>query len=251
MTVPLLSLWLGAAGLVVGSFLGLVSVRLPQDEDVVFGRSCCRACHRVLSWPDLVPVASFVRTWGRCRTCGDRIPSRYPLLELAGGGVGAWAAVASPTVPEAMLAALLGWQLLLIAMIDFDHHWLPDRLTLPLLATGLTAAAVLDRLSMRDALLGAVIGFVALWSFAFAYRRLRGRLGLGGGDPILFAAIGAWIGWYSLPVVLLVASLSGLSLVVARWMLGNRPATDDRLPFGVFLALGTWAVWVAEPVLAG
>lgn len=243
MTPALLAFYLGLIGLVVGCFLGLVSVRWPADEDVVIGRSHCRTCRRTLSWPDLLPVASYVWTRGRCRTCAAPIPIKYPLIELAACGVGVWAALAGSTLPEAILTALLGWQLLLIAVIDFEHAWLPDRLTLPLLATGLIAAAVLDRLPIVDAGIGALAGLAALWMIGFVYRRWPGRDGLGD-SPILFAAGGAWVGWAGLPLVLLFAGLTGLGVVLARWARRGRPEPDRLTPFGAYLAAGIWLTWI-------
>ncbi|HYC98457.1 prepilin peptidase [Brevundimonas sp.] len=243
MTTPLLAASLGVTGLVVGSFLGLVSLRLPAGEGVVAGRSRCQGCDRRLGWPDLVPVLSYLALRGRCRTCRSAIPARYPMLELAAAAVGLWAALATATPLEAGLTALLGWQLLLIAAVDLEHLWLPDRLTLPLLATGLVAAAAVEPVTLPDALLGAAAGFAALWLLGVAYRRLRGRDGLGGGDPILFAAGGAWVGWQGLPFVLLIASLAGVSLVVARRLAGSEVASNDRVPFAPLLGIGIWLVW--------
>lgn len=243
MTPALLAFHLGLIGLVVGCFLGLVSVRWPADEDVAIRRSHCRTCRRTLSWPDLVPVASYLWTRGRCRTCAAPIPIKYPLIELAAGGIGVWAALAGSTPPESILTALLGWQLLLIAVIDFEHAWLPDRLTLPLLATGLIAAAVLDRTPLVDAGIGAVTGLVTLWLIGVAYRRWPGGDGLGD-SPILFAAGGAWVGWSGLPMVFLIACLTGLGLVLADRIRGVLREPGRLTPFGAFLATGIWMVWV-------
>jgi len=242
MTSALLTFYLGLIGLVVGCFLGLVSVRWPADEDVACGRSHCRDCLRILTWPDLVPVASYLRAQGRCRTCAAPIPIRYPLIELAAGGLGVWAALAGSTPLESILSALLGWQLLLIAVIDFEHAWLPDRLTVPLLATGLVAAAVLDRLSLVDAGIGAAMGLAGLWLIGFAYRRWPGRDGLGE-SPLLLAAGGAWVGWSGLPMVFLIAGLTALGLVLARFIRGVPRETDRLTPFGTFLAVGVWLTW--------
>ncbi len=121
MTAALLAFYLVLIGLVVGSFLGLVSVRLPEGEGVLHGRSRCRSCGRLLSWPDLVPVASYFRARGRCRTCGASIPIKYPLMELSSAGIGLGAALAGSTLPEALLIALLGWQLLLAVVIYLEH----------------------------------------------------------------------------------------------------------------------------------
>lgn len=242
------ALALAGLGLIAGSFLGLVSVRLPAGEGVVAGRSRCGGCGRSLDARDLIPVVSYVVARGRCRRCEAPIPVRYPLMELGCAVIGAWAALSQPTPVSAALTALLGWQLLLIAIIDGEHFWLPDRLTLPLLATGLTAAALLDVPTLRDSLIGAAVGFAALWSLARAYRRLRGREGLGGGDPVLFAAIGAWTGWLGLPTVLIWASAAGLSLVAAQRLSGRGVSGGDRLPFGVFLAIGAWMTWLLGPL---
>ncbi|KQY96732.1 peptidase A24 [Brevundimonas sp. Root1423] len=239
---------LSGLGLIAGSFLGLVSVRLPAGQDFVAGRSRCGSCSRTLAPRDLVPLLSYALAKGRCRLCGARISLRYPAMELGCAALAAWAAILQPTPLAAILTALLGWQLLLIAVVDAEHFWLPDALTLPLLASGLAASALLDAPGLADSLIGAIIGFASLWSLAWAYRRLRGRDGLGGGDPWLFAAIGAWTGWIGLPSVLLWAAAAGLSVVLAT-QLGRRKLTaSSRLPFGVFLAIGGWFTWNYGPL---
>lgn len=177
----------------------------------------------------------------------DPFPGRHALAAAVAGGVGAAAGLLETSWGGALLTALLGWHLLLIALVDGEHYWLPDRLTLPLLAAGIAAAAALDRLGIVEALIGAVAGFAVLWLLAWVYRKVRGREGLGGGDPVLLAAIGAWTGWTGLPGVLLWAALAGLSVVAGRAAAGRRVSGADRLPFGVFLALGGWLTWVFGP----
>ena len=248
MTPAILALLLGAVGLAAGSFLGLVSLRLPRGEGVVSGRSRCAGCGATLAPWRLVPVLSYLASRGRCAGCGAPIPRRYPLMELAAAGVGVWSALSQPTVAAAVLTALLGWQLLLIAVIDAEHFRLPDRLTLPLLATGGLAAVLLGHTTPLDALIGAAVGFAGLWLLALAYRSLRGREGLGDGDPVLLAAGGAWVGWIGLPSVLLWAAAAGLSLVAARLLTGRRVSGGDRLPFGPFLAAGIWLTWLIGPL---
>lgn len=244
----LLAATLAGAGLLAGSFLGLVSLRLPAGEGIVAGRSRCGGCGRPLAPWRLVPLLSYLASGGRCAACRCAIPVRYPLMESACAAIGAGAALSQPSAAAAVLTALLGWQLLLIAVVDAEHFWLPDRLTLPLLATGLLAAAVLDGLTLFDAVAGAAAGFGGLWLLARVYRRVRGREGLGGGDPFLLAAGGAWVGWIGLPSVLLWAALSGLSLTAARLLTGRRVSGADRLPFGVFLAVGLWLTWLLGPL---
>lgn len=244
----LLILCLSALGLIAGSFLGLVSVRLPAGQGVVAGRSRCAACNRTLAPWDLIPLLSYALARGRCRTCGVRISIRYPLMEVACAAIGACAAFINPTPIAAILTALFGWQLLLVAIIDAEHFWLPDELTLPLLTSGLVASVVLDTPTLLNSLIGAVVGFGSLWSLAWVYRRLRGREGLGGGDPYLYAAIGAWVGWAGLPSVLLWAAAAGLSLVFASGLTGRSWTGSSRLPFGVFLAIGGWFTWGFGPL---
>lgn len=235
-------------GLIAGSFLGLLSVRLPLDEPFVTSRSRCRQCGRTLAPQDLIPLVSHVAARGRCRGCSAPVSIRYPLMEICGAAIGIWAASSQPTLAGAALTALLGWQLLLIAVIDAEHQWLPDELTLPLLAAGIASAAILPDLALRESLIGAAAGFASLWGLSQAYRRLRGREGLGGGDPRLFGAIGAYVGWAGLPSVLVWASVAGLSLVFARHLTGRAVSGSDRLAFGVFLSAGAWLTWVYGPI---
>lgn len=232
----------------VGSFVGLLTVRLPAERPVLFGRSACGACGRTLGPLDLVPLLSFAALGGKCRTCRAPIPRRYPLVEAACLVVGLWAALAF-SGPPALVAAVFGWWLLALAVIDAEHFWLPDVLTLPLLLTGLGAALAFDPL-WTDRLIGAVAGWAALAALAYGYRRLRGREGLGGGDPRLFGAIGAWVGWQELPSVLLIAAVVGI--VWALFVGKGRPRADLRLPFGTCLAAGAWLTYLYGPLgLAG
>lgn len=244
----ILAAGLGCAGLLAGSFLGLVSLRLPRGEGFVAGRSRCRGCDRPLGPLRLIPLLSYALSRGRCAACGVAIPIRYPAMEFACAAIGLLAALIQPSIAAALLTALLGWQLLLIATVDGEHFWLPDHLTFPLLGTGLFAAVALDRLTLVESMTGAAVGFGGLWLVGRAYRRIRGRDGLGGGDPFLLAAGGAWTGWIGLPSILIWAALGGLSVVAAGLVTGRRISGSDRLPFGVFMALGVWLTWLLGPL---
>ena len=241
---------MGLLGLILGSFIAAVSVRLPRDEDVVFGRSRCMSCGGTLKAWQLVPVFSWLVQRGRCGLCGAAVSPRYLLIESAAAAIGVWAALAPGDGDGLMIAAtaVLGWQLLLIALIDGENFWLPDELTLPLIATGLIGSAVLARGWPVPQLSGAALGFGLLWALATLYRRVRGRDGLGGGDPILFAGAGAWVGWIGLPSVLLWACAAGLSVVLTLRTTRGSVALTDRLPFGTFLALGIWLTWLYGPL---
>lgn len=232
-----------ALGPIIGSFIGLLSLRLPHGAPVGLERSACGGCGRTLGLLDLAPLLSFVASGGRCRTCGSEIPRRYPALEVGCAVIAGWAWLAQPG-PQALAGALLGWQLLLLAVLDAEHFWLPRVLTVPLIATGLALGAA----PLPDRAIGAAAGYLALALIAWSYHRLRGREGLGGGDAWMLAGAGAWVGWIALPTVLLWACAAGLSLVAASMLVGRRMAADARLPFGVFLALGTWLAWLYGPL---
>jgi leader peptidase (prepilin peptidase)/N-methyltransferase len=234
---------LGLVGALVGSFIGLVSLRLPAGEPTAVSRSRCSGCSRQLGVGDLVPLLSFALLRGRCRTCRSPIEKRYPLIELASVSIGVASAFALPG-EHAIAAALLGWWLLLLGLLDAEHYWLPDRLTYPLTGLGLGAAAYFGTPSLADAAIGAGAGFILFAAVATAYKRLRKRDGLGGGDWKLFAAGGAWLGWRLLPQLLLLAALAGLAAaLMLHW---RKPGfLAQRLPFGVFLAPAIWLLYVA------
>lgn len=231
-------------GAIVGSFLATIFVRWPQDQSALGGRSRCDGCGAPLRAWELVPILSFVLLRGRCRRCGARVDPSHLAIELAGGIVGLAAAVAHP-LPLALATALLGWLLLLIAALDVEHQWLPDALTLPLVPLGLGAAALGLDPPLLDRLLGAVIGGGVLWLLGMLYRSLRGRDGLGGGDPKLLAGIGAWLGVLQLPFVLLGAGLLGLVALLMMRLRGRTIEATTRLPLGALMALAAWPIWLA------
>ncbi|MBL0947475.1 A24 family peptidase [Brevundimonas sp.] len=173
---------------------------------------------------------------------------REGAISLMAGGLGVWAALASPTLMIATVSALLAWQLLMLAIVDGENFWLPDVLTWPLVVTGLVAAWWLEPDTLTARAIGAVAGFGLLWGLGWLYRKLRGREGLGGGDPFLMAGAGAWVGWMGLASVMLWAGIAGLSLVVARRVTGKAVSGQDALPFGVFLAIGIWLTWLYGPL---
>ena len=154
------------------------------------------------------------------------------------------AAILAHPMPLAGVTAILGWWLVLHAALDLEHEWLPDRLTWPLLAAGLAAAWGGFGPPLEGRLIGAAAGFATLFAIAFLYRALRGREGLGGGDPNLFAASGAWLGWTQLPFVLVGAGLLGLAALLFRRLRGRAVAATDRLPLGALMALAAWPIWI-------
>lgn len=207
------------------------------------GRSRCDACDAPLRPGELIPLVSYIAAGGRCRRCGEAIDPRHIAMELAGAGIGL-AAFAAHSAPLADVTALLGWWLLLIAALDLEYQWLPDRLTLPLLPLGLLAAWAGFGPPLADRVIGAAMGFLILWIVAALYRRIRGREGLGGGDPKLLAAIGAWLGWQQVPAVLLGAGLIGIAAVLTKRLRGETVTGTDRLPLGSLMAIAAWPIWL-------
>lgn len=235
------------AGAIIGSFLATILLRWPEGRGAMAGRSACDGCGRTLGPRDLIPILSFLLARGRCRECGARIDPRHPAMELAAAAIGAIAFVAHPT-PLAPVSAALGWWLLLVLAIDAEHQWLPDRLTLPLVPLGIAAAWAGFGPPLLDRAIGAAAGGIGLWLIGWAYRALRRREGLGGGDPKLLAGIGAWLGWMQLPYVLLGAGLIGLAAALWLRARGSALAATTRLPLGAFMAAAAWPLWLVAAV---
>jgi leader peptidase (prepilin peptidase)/N-methyltransferase len=234
-------------GAIVGSFLATILIRWPQGRSVLAGHSRCDACDTALAPRELVPLLSCAVQRGRCLRCGAAIDPRHLAVELAAAAIGIVAILAHP-LPLAAVTALLGWWLLLVAALDLEHHWLPDRLTLPLIPLGLAAAWAGFGPPLAERALGAAFGWAALFLIGWAYRRLRGRDGMGGGDPRLMAAIGAWAGIWPLPAILLGAGLIGLAAVAAMRLRGEAVTAASRLPLGTLLALAAWPVWLVVAI---
>lgn len=234
----------------IGSFLGVVALRLPQHRGVVAGRSACDACGHTLSPRDLVPLASYLVLRGRCRHCGAPIDPLHPLMEVAAVAV-ALSAVLVTTGWIAVASCVLGWMLLTLSAIDWRTGFLPDVLTFPLIAAGLGVAYAIDQTSILEHVIGVACGFITFALLATGYRRLRDRDGLGLGDAKLLAASGAWLSWIGLPSVILLAAISGLAFVLLRSLNGTKVVGTARIAFGPALALATWIVWLFGPLVPG
>ena len=261
LTEPLAT-WLvsGIVGLCVGSFLNVVIHRLPKMLDrgwqaqcaelsgepppelppynLITPRSQCPACgHRIAAFEN-IPVLSFLFLRGRCSACAVPISARYPFIELLTGALTIAAVLRFGVTPTAAAACLLIWSLIALTFIDFDTQLLPDSITLPLLWSGLLANVVgfVPGVSLRDAVVGAIAGYVALWTIYWLFKLVRGKEGMGYGDFKLLAALGAWLGWQMLPLIVLLSSfvgaLIGIGLVVFR-------GRDHQIPlaFGPYLAI--------------
>lgn len=241
-------LWLPAGlgfvlGAIVGSYLATLLIRWPQGRSALGGRSGCDHCSGVLGAADLIPVVSFLISRGRCRRCGGRIDRRHVAIELAAALVGLVSVLAHP-MPLAGATMLLGWMLLILAALDAEHQWLPDALTLPLVPLGLLVAWAGLGPPLLDRAIGAAAGWLVLALLGAGYRSVRGREGLGGGDPKLLAGIGAWVGALQLPFVLLGAGLVGLVAVAAMRLRGAKVGGATRLPLGTLMALAAGPIWL-------
>ena len=257
---PYLGIVLAALlGLQVGSFLNVVVWRLPlmmqrqweeecaqlqghEDEtkppfNLLTPRSHCTACQTPLRPAHLVPVFSYVWLKGKCGYCAAPVSVRYPLVEIAVAAVWAVCVYRWGVSPEALAWACFGSALLTLALIDSDTMLLPDSLTLPLLWVGVLCASVgLLKVSLVQSVWGAALGYGLLWLVQTVFKLVTGKQGMGEGDYKLLAALGAWLGWFALPMVLLIASLSGVLVALfMRWR--GRKQAGEPLPFGPYLAL--------------
>lgn len=221
-------------GLIIGSFLGVLTGRWPHGLALT-GRSRCDACGVQLGALDLVPVLSILWLRGRCRRCGAAIAPRHLAIELAAAVVGAVMLGRYPLWPG-LVAALAGWWLLALIVLDAEHQWLPDRLTLPFIPAGLGLGLVLGFAGLWERALAALLGFGVLAALRLGYRLRTGREGMGGGDPKLLAGIGALLGVLPLPFILTGAALLGLALALLDRLRGRDITATTALPFGALMA---------------
>ena len=250
-------------GLLVGSFLNVVIHRIPKMMEATWRQearelleqpapkgeetppifnlvtpgSHCPHCNHRIRWYENVPVVSWALLKGRCSGCKAAISKRYPIIELLTALVAGLCAWRFGYDPWLIFMLYGSFTLLALAVIDLDTTLLPDDLTYPLLWAGLLAAVLgISPVSLSDAVIGAMAGYLALWSLYWVFKLLTGKEGMGYGDFKLMAAMGAWLGWASLPGLLLLSSLSGLIAFAALRVTGQL-ASDAPMPFGPAIAL--------------
>lgn len=249
-------------GLLVGSFLNVLIYRLPkmlmrdwrkqahevlempaQDNaetfNLVLPHSSCPHCgHEIKPWEN-IPLFSWLFLRGKCSGCSERISIRYPLVELACGVLSAVVAWHYGVSWETLTMLVLTWGLLAMSLIDADHQILPDILVLPLLWLGLILNHFDLFTSLSDALWGAIIGYMSLWSIFWLFKLVTGKEGMGYGDFKLLAMIGAWGGWQVLPLTILLSSVVGavLGIIILRV---QRNSMSNPIPFGPYLAVAGW-----------
>lgn len=239
MLAELPSFWLWTVvvlwGAVWGSFANVVIARVPYGRSVSLPASHCPSCETPLAWYDNIPLLSWLLLRGRCRSCRAPISAQYPLVELGGiassvlaaflaaGGVSLWRLAETPPIQVLSVWMLLSYFLLLLmilSVIDLRHLLLPHRLTGMLAILALIYAIAgpfggdwrgfVPQVSVWSAVTGFLVGYGTLYIFAMAYQLIRGRQGIGGGDFMLFGALGAWFGWEALPLIMLLAALQGV-----------------------------------------
>jgi leader peptidase (prepilin peptidase)/N-methyltransferase len=237
-------------GAIIGSFLNVCIVRLPDGRSVVSPPSHCPKCQTYLAWYENVPILSYLVLGGRCRTCKIRISPIYPAVEVLTGALAlALFLRLGPTLAFAGYFAFAA-ALVVITFIDLDHQIIPDVISLPGIAVGLAFSLVSPLVTPLDAILGVLAGGGVLLSVAWLYKTFRGQEGMGGGDIKLLAMIGAFLGWQSIFVTLFVGSVIG-SIIGVVVMLYEGADTKLAIPFGPFLAGGAlvYLFW-GERILA-
>jgi leader peptidase (prepilin peptidase) / N-methyltransferase len=262
--VPLGLLCVGllSLGLVVGSFLNVVIYRLPLMMETRWRRDCCELLEVAQEKPEArltlatpnshcpqcktaikpwqnIPILSYLLLGGKCSNCAMPISPRYPAVELVTGLMTLALAWFFDLSPALLGAALLTWSLIALAMIDIDHQLLPDDITLPLLWLGLLFNLSSTYVSLPSAVIGAMAGYLILWSIYWAFKLLTGKEGMGYGDFKLLAALGAWLGWQALPLVILLSSLVGAVCGIALMFIKRR-GREIPIPFGPYLAMAGW-----------
>ena len=259
------------AGLMVGSFLNVVIHRLPKmlerqwraecaelaggtplapvaRYDLAVPRSTCPKCGSKITAAQNIPLVSYLVLRGRCANCREPISPRYPVVEAVSGALAGYVAWRYGLSSALFGALIFTWAMIALTFIDLDTFYLPDSITLPLLWAGLlfnTGATFID---LRSAVIGAVAGYLALWSVFWAFKFATGKEGMGYGDFKLLAAIGAWLGWKMLPLVILLSSVVGAAVGIALIVFAKH-AREKPIPFGPYLAVaGLIALFWGEQI---
>ncbi|MBW1721144.1 MAG: prepilin peptidase [Deltaproteobacteria bacterium] len=226
-------------GLVLGSFLNVCIFRLPRERSIVRPPSSCPQCGHRIRFYDNIPVLSYILLRGKCRSCRAPIPIHYPVVELVTGLLSLSLFLRyGPSFSYGTLL-IFSSSLVVISFIDLHHKIIPDIISLPGIAAGFLASLPgWTGTTWSDSLIGVIGGGGFLFLIALLFKKLTGKEGMGGGDVKLLAMIGAWLGWRSLPFVILTSSLAGI-LIGGLSLLVSGKGLRSRIPFGPFLALGS------------
>ena len=263
-----------AIGLIVGSFLNVVVHRLPRmleqrwrdechalnhpDElpperpayNLAVPRSACPHCGHMIRWYENVPVLGWLLLRGRCSACAAKISPRYPLVEAVTAAITVAIVMALGPHLATVAALLFAWALITLTLIDYDTQLLPDDITLPLLWLGLLVAVPDGGLPLADAVIGAAAGYLTLWLVFHGFRLATGKEGMGYGDFKLLAALGAWVGWQKLALIIVLSSGVGAVLGIALIVIAGRDRAKP-IPFGPYLAAAGWVCLIWGDALSG
>ncbi len=252
----------GLIGLIVGSFLNVVIHRLPQMMEREWAAQCaelngaaqitaaarfdllhppshCPQCQRRIRALENIPLLSYLWLGGRCAGCGARIALRYPIVEVLTALLSVLVAWHFGAGAAGLAALPLSWALIALSFIDFDRQLLPDSITLPMLWVGLGLSLSGVFVDSQTAIIGAMAGYLSLWTVYIVFKLVTGKQGMGHGDFKLLAMLGAWLGWQALPVVILLSSLLGALVGIALVLVRGRDK-NVPIPFGPYLALAGW-----------
>lgn len=266
-TLPLLYFpMVGLIGLLVGSFLNVVIFRTPKMMEQEFRTECCdflqvkntqQELKITLSSPNStcpscktpikpwhnIPVISYFLLKGKCAACSHPISIRYPIIEAVTGALSILTVWVLGFHITALVALFLLWALIALTMIDADTQLLPDSITLPLLWLGLIANSASLYVDLSDAVWGAVAGYLSLWCVYWLFKLVTGKEGMGYGDFKLLAALGAWMGWQFLPLIILLSSFVGAAIGIAGIIIYGRDK-NIPMPFGPYLAIAGWLAFL-------
>lgn len=230
-------------GLIVGSFLNVCIYRIPLNKSIVTPPSSCPGCGERIRFYDNIPILSYIILRGKCRNCRQPISAIYPLTELMTGILSLGILVNFyPNYWLYFAFMLFVSSLVVISFIDLRHQIIPDVISIPGIIAGFGVAVCFNILSSYpitwiDSLLGIIAGGGILYLVAVVFEKLTGKEGMGGGDVKLLAMMGAWMGWQSLPMIILISSLTGSIIGAAALLLAGK-GLKARIPFGPFLVIG-------------
>lgn len=233
----------GLVGLMVGSFLNVCIVRLPAEQSVVRPRSRCPRCQNPIAWYDNIPVLSWLLLRGKCRGCGLPISPMYPAVELLTAAIWAWMAWSHPLALEGLRGAVFFTLLLGITFTDAREYIIPHEFSIGGMVIGILFSLAGGVGTLVPALVGAVAGFGLLWLIGVVGTAIAKKEAMGGGDMWMMGMVGAFLGWQSVLLTIFLGALVGTVVYLPLNLLGP----EKRVPFGVFLALGAAATWVAGP----
>ena len=250
-------------GMCVGSFLNVVIYRLPkmmqqdwqkqccelldiknengeeQQVNLIFPGSSCPACQHKITALENIPVISYLFLKGRCKSCNVKISPQYPLIEILTGLTTAYITWHFGFSPQTLFAVLLTWALICLSVIDLEHSLLPDDITLPFMWLGLACNIFGVFTDITSSLIGAMLGYSILWLIFMGFKVITGKEGMGYGDFKLLALLGAWLGWQSLPLIILLSSIAA-SLIGIIMILFRGRDKSVAFPYGPYLAIAGW-----------